>query len=108
MLSGEWGGALNLAKLNKSLQGLDLHQSNQRVVYLDQHGNKIADSNPLLQRHLSNQTESFANLRSFKDAMQGESGSLVESFTNTKTFIDYQPVKFATTTCTDLLIYLVL
>src|SRR5712691_1399421 len=58
MLLGVWGGAINFIVLNKSLQGLDLNQSNQRVVYLDQHDNKIADSNPLQQRHLSNQTES--------------------------------------------------
>jgi hypothetical protein len=103
MLLGVWGGAINLIVLNKSLQGLDLNQSNQRVVYLDQHGNKIADSTPLQQQQLSNQTESFANLQSFKDSIQGKSGSLVESFNGTKMFIAYQPVRFAATTWAVLL-----
>jgi hypothetical protein len=94
---------VDLMMLNKSLQGLDLNQSNQRVVYLDQHGYKIADSNPLQQQHLSNQTESFANLQSLKDAMQGKSGSLVELFNNAKMFIAYQPVRFAATTWAVLL-----
>lgn len=97
MLSGVWGDAINLMVLYKSPQGL-LNLSNQRVVYLYQHGNKIADSNPLQQQQLSNQTESFANLQSFKDSIQEKSGSLVELFNNTKMFIAYQPVRFAATT----------
>lgn len=103
MLLGVWGGAIDLMLLNKSLQGLNFNQSNQRVVYLDQHGNKIADSNRLQQQHLSNQTDSFANLQSFKDTMQGKSGSLVESYNNTKMLIAYQPVRFAATTWAVLL-----
>jgi hypothetical protein len=89
------------------------HPSNPNAIFICangkssarplQNGNKIADSNPLQQRHLSNQTESFANLQSSKDAMQGKSGSLVESFNNTKMFIAYQPVRFAATTWAVLL-----
>jgi Cache domain len=93
-LFGIWGGALEVSEFDKSLQALNLTQANERVVYLDQHGNKIADS----KQGLYNKLESFANLASFKNALQGRAGSLIESFDNAKTLIAYQPVKLATTT----------
>jgi hypothetical protein len=37
--------------------------------------------------------DSFANLQSFKNAIAGKSGSLVESVNGTKVFVSYQPVK---------------
>jgi hypothetical protein len=100
VLSGVWDGTLEFKVLNKSLQEPNLTRINERVVYLDQHVKKIADSN---QQHISNTTESFPNLHSFKEATQGKSGSLVESFNNTKMFIAYQPVKLASTTWVVLL-----
>jgi hypothetical protein len=93
ILLGIWGGALEFNGLNKSLQALNLTQINERVVYLGQHGNMVADSDK--RYSLSNQTKSFTDLQSFKDAREGKSGSLVEIFNNTKVFIAYQPVKLA-------------
>jgi hypothetical protein len=66
---------------------------------VDQDGNKTADSN----QRTSNYSESFANLDSFKNAMQGKDGSLVEFVDNTKIIISYQPVKFVSTTWAVLL-----
>lgn len=98
-LSEIWGGALELSVFDKSLQALNLTQMNQHVVYVDQHGNKIADSN----QSTSNNSESFAILCSFKNAMQGKDGSVVELVNNTKMIISYHPVKFASTTWVVLL-----
>lgn len=68
-----WGGALELNVFDKSLQALNLTQMNQRVVYVDQHGNKIADSN-----------QSNSDRSSSKNAMEGKAGSLGESLNNPK------------------------
>ena len=90
-LIGTWSGALNLTLFSKSLQSLNL-TNNQRVVYVDQYGQKIADSN----KQLSNKVESFANLKGFKDAEMGKSGSNVEIINNTKLVVSYHPVKVHT------------
>jgi hypothetical protein len=36
--------------------------------------------------------ESFANLNSFKSAMNGHSGSVIDTVDNTKMLVTYQPV----------------
>ncbi len=96
---GIWGGALEFSLFNKSLQALNLTQVNERVLYLDQYGNKIADSN----QSSSSKSESFVNLQSFKNAMEAKSGSLVEPVDNVKMFIAYEPVILASTTWVVLL-----
>ncbi|MGB6591697.1 MAG: hypothetical protein WBE68_09355, partial [Candidatus Nitrosopolaris sp.] len=73
---------------------------NERVVFVDQNGKKIADSVKALS---SKQNESFASLRSFKNAENGTEGSIVEQFNGTKMLITYQPVKLHSTTWTILL-----
>jgi len=83
---------------DKSLQMLNL-TNNERVLYLDQHGQKVADSD----KGLSSKTESFANLQAFKSAMTGKSGSNIETINGTKMFIVYNPVKLYSTTWAVLL-----
>src|SRR5918993_1279111 len=91
-LIGVWGGGLNLTNFSKSLQSLNL-TNNERVVYVDQQGQKIADSNNQSLLRPNSQNESFADLQSFKNALNGESGTLIESINGTKMLVSYHPVR---------------
>jgi hypothetical protein len=103
-LLGVWTGDISLGAIEKSLQALNISGSNtthnERVVFVDQNGKKVADSIKALS---GKQNESFASLRSFKNAENGTAGSIVEQFNGTKMLITYQPVKLHSTTWTILL-----
>jgi C4-dicarboxylate-specific signal transduction histidine kinase len=102
-LVGIWAGDIGLGAIEKSLQASLTSNNtthNERVVFVDQNGKKIADSVKALS---SKQNESFASLRSFKNAENGTEGSIVEQFNGTKMLITYQPVKLHSTTWTILL-----
>ena len=88
-LVGVWYGGLDLDVFNKSLQSLNL-TDNDRIVYVDQHGQKIADSD---KKQSINQNETFANFQSFKNAIAGKSGSTIEGINGTKMLVFYHPVK---------------
>ena len=88
-LVGVWVGGLDLDVFNKSLQSLNL-TDNDRIVYVDQHGQKIADSD---KKQSINQNETFANFQSFKNAIAGKSGSTIEAINGTKMLVFYHPVK---------------
>ena len=88
-LVGVWYGGLDLDVFNKSLQSLNL-TDNERIVYVDQHGQKIADSD---KKQSINRNETFANLQSFKNAIAGKSGSNIEEINGTKMLVFYHPVK---------------
>jgi len=85
---GVWAGGIDFDGLNKELQSLDL-TAGERVVYVDHNGNKIADSD----ENNTNARESFANLTSFKNAINGQSGSIIETIGSAKMIVTYQPVK---------------
>jgi cache domain-containing protein len=87
-LVGVWYGGLDLDVFNKSLQSLNL-TDNERIVYVDQHGQKIAASDKK-QSIIKNET--FANFQSFKNAIAGKSGSIVEGINGTKMLVFYHPV----------------
>lgn len=87
-LVGVWYGGLDLDVFNKSLQSLNL-TDNERIVYVDQHGQKIADSDKK-QSIIKNQT--FANFQGFKNAIAGKSGSIIEGINGTKILVFYHPV----------------
>jgi hypothetical protein len=95
-LIGVWGGGLNLTNFSKSLQSLNL-TNNERVVYVDQQGQKIADSNNQSLLRPNSLNESFADLQSFRNAVNGESGTLIESINGTRTLVSYHPVKVFST-----------
>ena len=88
-LVGVWYGGLDLDVFNKSLQSLNL-TDNERIVYVDQHGQKIADSD---KKQSINKNETFANFQSFKNAIAGKSGSTIEGINGTKMLVFYHPVK---------------
>ena len=88
-LVGIWAGGLNLRAFSKSLQSLNL-TNNERIVYVDYHGQKIADSNK--KQEIIKKNESFANLQSFKNAVAGKSGSIIETINGTKMLVSYHAV----------------
>jgi cache domain-containing protein len=87
-LVGVLYAGLDLDVFNKSLQSLNL-TNNDRIVYVDQHGQKIADSD---KKQSINRNETFADFKGFKNAIAGKSGSAVEEINGTKLLVFYHPV----------------
>ena len=87
---GVWAGGIDFNVLNKELQSLNITSLNDgiRVVYVGHNGQKIADSD----MNKSETPESFATLNSFKNAMNGHSGSTMDMVDNKKMLITYHPV----------------
>jgi hypothetical protein len=103
-LIGIWAGGIDFHVLNIELQSLNL-PAGERAVYVGHNGQKIADSNV----NSSNKAESFGNLQSFKNAIDGKSGSNIEEVvvngtTASKMFVTYHPVKAFQNTWAVLLI----
>lgn len=90
-IAGVWVGAFGFNVLNKELQSLNIASlgDNTRVVYLDNNGQKAADSDV----NKSKIPESFATLNSFKNAISGQSNSTMDTVNNTEMLVTYQPVK---------------
>ena len=92
---GVWAGALDFGNLNKEIQSFNTtasaenNNNNMRAVYVGHLGQKVADSDI----NKSKTPESFAALQSFKNAINGQSGSIVDTVNNTKMLVTYQPVK---------------
>jgi len=91
-LIGLWGSGLNLTMLSKSLQSLNLTE-NERIVFVDRQGQKIADSGNESLSIPNTSNETFADLHSFKNAINGESGSIKEMINGTMMVVSYHPVK---------------
>ena len=86
---GVWAGGIDFDALNKELQSPNLTSDGKRVVYVGHNGQKIADSDI----SKSKTPESFAILNSFKNAINGQSGSTIDEVNKTKMLVTYQPVK---------------
>src|SRR5919107_57507 len=85
-------GTINFNNYDKFLQSLNL-QNNTRLVLIDKNGVKIGDSN---KNETSVSKESFekkqfSNLTSFKLALEGNSGSIIEKFDGIKSQITFLP-----------------
>jgi hypothetical protein len=94
-LLGIWSGGLNLTEFSESLQSLNLTDG-ERIVYVDQNGQKVADSNK--QSFRTNQNESFAGLQAFNNALREQkSGSVMEMINGTRMLVFYEPVQFHST-----------
>jgi hypothetical protein len=87
-IAGVWVGGIDFKVFDKDLQSLNL-PSDERVVYTGYKGQKIADSDI----NKSKTAESFATLNSFKNAINGESGSIIDTVDGIKKLVTYQPVK---------------
>ena len=86
-IAGVWVGGIDFRVFDKDLQSLNL-PSGERVVYTGYKGQKIADS----EINKSKTPESFATLNSFNNAINGESGSIINTVDNKKMLVTYQPV----------------
>jgi hypothetical protein len=85
-------GSINFNNYDKFLQSLNL-QNNTRLVLIDKTGVKIGDSN---ENETSVSKESFekkqfSNLTSFKLALEGKPGSIVEEFEGKESQITFLP-----------------
>ena len=69
----------------------NLTDHNHRIILADHNGTAIVDS--LLHNNYTPKVESVASLQSFKNALEGKSGSIMEPFNGTKMLISYHPVK---------------
>src|SRR5688572_14393265 len=85
-------GALNFNNYDKFLQSLNL-QNNSRLVLIDKTGVKIGDSteNETSASKESFEKKQFSNLTSFKLALEGKSGSIVEKFEGKESQITFLP-----------------
>lgn len=80
---------LNFEVFNEMLQQtLSLANQNERILLVDGNGVKVADSH----RELSYRNESFGNLQGFKDAINGQSGSIKETVDGAEVRVSYHPV----------------
>jgi hypothetical protein len=85
-------GTINFSNYDQFLQSLNL-QNNTRLVLIDKNGVKMGDSN---ENETSISKESFekkqfSNLTSFKLALEGKSGSIVEKFNGKESQITFLP-----------------
>lgn len=98
---GLWNGGIDFDILNKELQSLNFTSldGNIRVVYVDSNGQKVADSDI----NKSATPESFANLKSFKNAISGQASSTDDTVNNAEMLITYQPVNLFNNTWAVLL-----
>jgi hypothetical protein len=85
-------GTINFNNYDKFLQSLNL-QNNTRLVLIDKNGIKMGDSN---ENETSISKESFekkqfSHLTSFKLALEGKSGSIVEKFDGKESQITFLP-----------------
>jgi hypothetical protein len=101
-LVGLWGGGLDLTVFSEVLQSLNLTDG-ERIVYVDQNGQKVADSNK--ESFRTNQNESFANLQAFNKVLQEQKpGSSIETIDGIRMLVFYEPVQFHSTTWAVLLL----
>ena len=101
-LLGIWSGGLNLTEFSETLQSLNLADG-ERIVYVDQNGQKVADSKKQIFR--TNQNELFADLQAFNNALQEQKpSSITEMLNGTRMLVFYEPVQFHCTTWAVLLL----
>jgi cache domain-containing protein len=90
-LIGLLTASLNFTYFDQSLRSLNVTNNDQRIVLVDHNGTAIADSSSSSNNKYI--PESFANLQSFKNAIAGKSGSIVEPINGTKVLVSYHPVQ---------------
>src|SRR5215203_1998055 len=86
-------GAINFNNYDQFLQSLNL-QNNSRLVLIDKTGVKIGDSTEnetSASKESFEKKEMFSNLTSFKLALEGKSGSIVEKFEGKESQITFLP-----------------
>jgi hypothetical protein len=91
-MTGILHGTINFNNYDKFLQSLNL-QNNSRLVLIDKTGVKIGDSteNETSVSKESFEKKQFSNLTSFKLALEGKSGSIIEKFDEKENQITFLP-----------------
>jgi hypothetical protein len=91
-MTGILYGSINFNNYDQFLQSLHL-QNNTRLVLIDKNGVKVGDSN-VNETSISKEShekKQFSNLTSFKLALEGKSGSIVEKFEGKESQITFLP-----------------
>jgi len=86
-------GTINFNNYDNFLQSLNL-QNNTRLVMIDKNGAKLGDSNEnetSISTKSFEKKEQFSHLTSFKNALKGKSGSIVEKFDGKESQITFLP-----------------
>ena len=86
-------GTINFNNYDEFLQSLNL-QNNTRLVMIDKNGAKLGDSNKnetSISTKSFEKKEQFSHLTSFKYALEGKSGSIVEKFDGKESQITFLP-----------------
>ena len=86
-------GTINFNNYDKFLQSLNL-QNNTRLVMIDKNGAKLGDSNEnetSISTKSFEKKEQFSHLTSFKYALEGKSGSILENFNGKESQITFLP-----------------
>ncbi|HKO41273.1 MAG TPA: cache domain-containing protein [Nitrososphaeraceae archaeon] len=86
-------GSINFNNYDEFLQSLNL-QNNSRLILIDKNGVKLGDSNKneiSILKESHEKKEMFSNLTSFKLALEGKSGSIVEKFNGKESQITFHP-----------------
>ena len=86
-------GTINFNNYDNFLQSLNL-QNNTRLVMIDKNGAKLGDSNEnetSISTKSFEKKEQFSHLTSFKNALKGKSGSIVEKFDGKESQITFFP-----------------
>jgi hypothetical protein len=90
---GILSGTINFNNYDKFLQSLNL-QNNTRLVMIDKNGAKLGDSNEnetSISTKSFEKKEQFLHLTSFKYALEGKSGSIIEQFNGKESQITFLP-----------------
>lgn len=83
---------LNFTHFNEMIKSESLGNNNTRILLVDNNGTEISDS-----ASNKNKSESFNGLQSFKNAKDGELGSMMENINGQNMTISYTPIDFAQT-----------
>ena len=86
-------GTINFNNYDKFLQSLNL-QNDTRLVMIDKNGAKLGDSyknETSIATKSFEKKEQFSHLTSFKNALEGKSGSIVEKFNGKESQITFLP-----------------
>ena len=86
-------GTINFNNYDKFLQSLNL-QNNTRLIMIDKNGAKLGDSNEnetSISTKSFEKKEQFSHLTSFKYALEGKSGSILENFNGKESQITFLP-----------------
>jgi len=92
---GSVSSGLNFENYNTILQSINMGNQ-ERLVLVDSNGTKIADSDksrPSSILNITHKDNSYRNLQSFKNALIGQKGTLIEQVNGSKTEIQYKPIK---------------